>query len=453
MIILDLDVKEIRELLGIPKPIKREKPDLKFKRIEPEGDILEVPPIKQFHEEFWSRYGDEINQDFDARTCSACGTLSDSKKGARSHRLTHFNDKNYIKFFCDRCKRNFNSHAGINGHARRNQCFIRSDFPEMIEFQERCLADNPKQPFNARECSECGESFKKPKECRNHFLTCVRFSYDCPRCGSSYSSYMSARLHYERDCKSSKNEMRFYHENIKTPPVSEKKIIWTEELMLKNMREKTIPKLRNHLKRFPNGALMLIGKAENPKVRDAWYNTYRAVYNRHQLKPFMDLNEQILFMCWSPYDALLYEFLLQFNLIDEKGEFFAEFGTKINKQTYKRPKVTAANTQKNKPYYVYVKMTKTPWVAGNERVYRNLRGQEFLDEMRQKSPETDISDNDESSLDSDELPSFPSAEVRKRWELTSKRTKRMLVKDLPSLGTRALKRKRAALIVSSDSDD
>jgi hypothetical protein len=193
------------------------------------------------------------------------------------------------------------------------------------------------------------------------------------------------------------------------PPESEKNKIWTETSMMEFIRERTLPKLRHHRTRFPSEALMLFGKTTNPRDRDGVYHNFAAVFRRHEITPFMDINEQILFKCWSDYDSLLFEFLMQYNTIDENGEFFTEFGSTVNKQTYHRPIPSEKSTLKLKAHYVYIKMTRKPWTTAQEIVNMNAKASKQL--KRPLSPVDDIEDTKSqvsSKLSFSSLPSLTS---------------------------------------------
>lgn len=349
--------------MGCFKHKERERKTHFFKRTEPESEFLKVLPNKTFHKHFFARYGDEIEQNFDDMRCSVCGQRSSSAANARTHLMSHFDSNRYTKFYCERCQQNYPSYNGISGHAN---------------------------------CGKMG--FAIPNECRRHFISCVRFAIECPKCGNQYSKYSNARHHYERECKDSKNEHRYYKEKINAPDMSEKEKEWSEEEMMEFIRAKTLPKLRNFAKRFPPGALMLFGQTEFPKIRDAQYNMFKAVYRRDTLSPFMDINEQFIFECWSRFDALLFEFLIQRHTIDEDGEFYAEFGAHVNQQEHHRPTFTEEIGVKDKPYYCYIKMTKKPWVMVDGHKGRNRRAEKKMNELPSSSQST-------SSDNSSELPS------------------------------------------------
>jgi hypothetical protein len=177
---------------------------------------------------------------------------------------------------------------------------------------------------------------------------------------------------------------------------------------MERIRTAIVFKLRNHQKRFPADALMLFGMTENLKKRDHMYNIFDTVYRRHTLDPFMDLNEQILFSCWSEYDALLFEYLIQRSTINESGELYAEFGESVNQQKIPRPQRTEENTKKNKPFFVYVKMTKRAWTWGMVVKNKNGRAMEFIEktDLDQLLPTASSSS---CSLNSASLPSITSS--------------------------------------------
>jgi len=134
--------------------------------------------------------------------------------------------------------------------------------------------------------------------------------------------------------------------------------------MMTFIRENSIQQITRLFQRHPDGALGLVGQTKDIKNRFGCYNSYDAVYRQHYAKPFMEYDEFVLFRTWRKYDVLLFEYFLQYHLIQENGEFFSIFGHRMNSQTIRRPRPNEDDEEK-RPFYVYLKFTREPFSLAN----------------------------------------------------------------------------------------
>ncbi|KAG5674846.1 hypothetical protein PVAND_004791 [Polypedilum vanderplanki] len=394
----ELTVDELKKRMKIFREPPKKQIQLKFKRIEPD-----IPPIKElpgeacYQKKFWENYKDELKLNaFGSNSCTTCGKFYAKPKDNRRHTMTHFDSEIYDKFNCTRCFRNFATYQALKNHIP-DRCFISSEFPKHDFFIRMCLAENPQQKYDATTCSNCKKEFKVenyksvtsiPYYTRIHFASCIRFPYHCPTCDSTFSKYTSARIHYEQGCDGDTKLLRHYHEKITPPSFDDIDKEWNEEMMMNLMRLETLPHLRKLIARYPVGSLLLIGQTQDVRKRDKQYNVYKVTVRRAELEPYLNLNDIIVFRAWSRFDVLLFEYLLQYNLVDEDGEFFEEFGELMNKQTYTRPIKTEENSEKNRPYYVYVKATKKPWTLADANNWYHEELPEEIDKENTLNIET-----------------------------------------------------------------
>jgi hypothetical protein len=368
-IFLEYTKDELRKLLGLYREPKKKTVFLRYKRFEPDTPLIEKYDTEdQYMQRMWLDYGDELPP-YKTKICNIgpCTHISGNFRDARRHAIKHLDSSTHDKFLCPRCEQNFGSHKSLRYHGNLGRCFRQSDFPSQRHFNLLCLAEHPQQAVEAKRCHKCGFRGKSASNVHKHFVECVRFPIVCPRCDSVFVQYYTARLHYENTCDGTYENRRYYYEQITPPPLEEKEKKWSEREMMEYIRRITIPQLRRLIARFPPGALLLIGQTENVRIRDQRYNIHAVTIRRAELEPFMELNEMILFRCWTRYDALLFEYLLQHHTIDESGEFHGEFGDRVNHQFHTRPTQTEENTQNSQPYYVYLKATRQPWSWADAR--------------------------------------------------------------------------------------
>jgi hypothetical protein len=316
----------------------------------------------EYFRRFYDRYVDETVQPFTATTCNFPRCDLDRSKTRnmsqiRAHVLSHFKGEQFEKFVCRRC--NFNNDAWVS--LKAHKCLLRSDFPRIQHFIDKCLAAHPKQLPKSMECSKCKEVFDSLYKAHYQFLSCTRTIIACIKCDTKFGSYLHAKLHYEscNQIEAKTRRVAFQSDKVKPPTTTDDRN-WSEKEMMTHIREITSPKIRSLFSRFPNGALGYVGMTSHPTERFTEHaatlcvvagKQVPVIYQNQEATPVVDIEDLILFKCYKKSQALNYEFLLQFHLVDKKGKFNAEFGRRMN---WMRPaKPTIKLNEKKQPHIVY----------------------------------------------------------------------------------------------------
>ncbi|KAG5666137.1 hypothetical protein PVAND_017718 [Polypedilum vanderplanki] len=287
--------------------------------------------------------------------------------------MSHFDSGEYTKFDCIRCMKNYSTYEALKKHHLRGMCYLSSEFPKQTQFVTMCLSENPQQDPSSKVCSNCNLfSDIRPSKMHIHFLACVKFPYSCPTCKTLFTTYKNARIHFENYCDGTFRNFRYYYEKITPPDINEKKKEWTEEEMLQRIRTDSASQMRKLLNdRLPPNSFLSVGQTRNMRRRDNQYNTYAVTIRRAEFDPFMPFDEMITFRTWRRYYALLYEYLLQRETIDQDGELHDEFGERMNPQKYERPSKNEENVKPDRPYFVYIKATRKKWTFADSNKFYN----------------------------------------------------------------------------------
>jgi hypothetical protein len=358
---------ELRSVLGRRQTFaERAEPPLKMSKTAAHSSAeltpkkkIDLPIEKVFLLKFFKRYvGSEGAQKFNALNCSICEKRFKKSVDCLRHFITHF--PNHIKFDCPGCGKNFTSLHRLRDHTEKSKDCTDEDYPEEKFFHHDCLDDHPEQAWMDLKCSICGKQHDEPYHCRDHFMTCVKYTFECPLCGTIRTAYRTAKEHFlECSGEAPHRKYGFFRDHPTPPPIADKSKQYTQDEMMTMIETDTLPQIDRLRERYPKGALMTIGMTVDPMTRDRHYNQQAAVYRKVEADPPLRVDEQILFKVYSRFSALQFEYLVQYHLGDSEGKFYEKYGKFMNEQQRIEPKNAVDN---ERAHYVYIKFTKIPFI-------------------------------------------------------------------------------------------
>jgi len=224
---------EIQQLIGFTrKPIWAPTKSRRYKRIEPEGDII-MTYLKEldYHEKFYTKNVDKTKQPWNSLKCSfeGCSFSTKAVLPMRRHYMAHYDLDVHDRCNCTKSHNHFATHKSLLTHASKGQCFISNGYPELKVFMKNFLVGLGDEQQNAKVCFKCKKEYKDAYSLRKHLLSCYRFSFPCYNYDAKFSTYHTARCHYENcDGTNSANPLRkpntiSYKSDKVTPPVEELK--------------------------------------------------------------------------------------------------------------------------------------------------------------------------------------------------------------------------------------
>ncbi|CAG9798177.1 unnamed protein product [Chironomus riparius] len=332
-----------------------------------------LPKELELHKKFYANYVTIKKQTMNAREChfEGCNKTYADISQMRKHHMGHYSKDEYEKFQCNICYVNHDTYRGLQAHVKKNNCIKITFPPERVFYRKALDAIVEQQPKQLKKCNKCGHvPASYNSKFFRHLHSCYRFAYPCDKCGLKYAAYQNARLHSDL-CNGIKpaNYMDLYfRSDIVSKPLEESKSkTWTHAQMLEHMKEIGVPKLRALLQLHPNKALITIGQTHDIKERFKSYSCNWQVYKNFEFDRYIEFDSYVLFKCWSRFEALWYEYLLQVNTQTPSGIFFNEFGTRSNKQRIQKPGIVKEDCEES-DYYVYVRCTRKPFVWRTQKI-------------------------------------------------------------------------------------
>lgn len=393
-------------IFGVPLAKKR-LPDSFIEKVPDSPEITNFGKESDYLIKFYDRYVDITVQPYDSTVCNfpGCDFSKKYSTDVRRHYLTHFKGPEYEKFVCPRCGNNYSEFKKLKNHTGIGRCTLKSDFPKESKYISECLNINPQQDPKSKKCSACDREFTSYYNCHQHFMNCVQFTISCIKCGAQYTQYRQCRLHYEHCDGSSKGKVAKFQANCLIGPDGSHDVEWNDVLMLDYIRKTTIPQLHSIFARFPEGSFGTIGMTKKPRQRFAQYRNYNAVNKFDEANPpIKSINELILFRCWYRQDAFDFEYLLQYHTVDPSGEFYSDFGAKMNPMTLR---VTKTTDKAKRPHYVYFQSSKVPFTFSRKKKSRQ-------NEPATSSSGLNLSSSDEEGSDPDFEASSDEEDVKRK---------------------------------------
>lgn len=339
--------------------------NLAYKRQEPNGPIItDYGKHGDFVRKFFDLYVDQKVQPYTSKRCSwtKCEKTPYRNQPAfpmALHYMTHFCSLKHEKFRCPRCRKNYASFRSLQDHGGNGMCKFDSDYPKAEEFIQACLDEHPEQKRNSKTCSKCRKWYDSQQGAALHFMSCIKQPFACLRCGREFVAYLNARVHYEACTSDKRDDHKANFTDKIAPPTDADDKEWTQDTMMDRIREISIPQLRVLFDKFPQGAYGTIGMTSDPLDRFCHYRKFPQFYRRHETTPYIEKEELILYKCWTRKQARMYEYLLQRHFILDDGEFYEEFGQRMNQQAVLKP--SEELSEKKVAHYVYFQASRTPF--------------------------------------------------------------------------------------------